>query len=252
MKIRKVYKQDLYKVVDDNNNIIAIYNSKDEAKKHIRVGGKIISKYLKSVLKNSYNKKPKEEKIDNNLIMDKDLSGRRVQTYIDNNTGEVYFTIRGTQGMRDILTDIKLFFTPTSKLKNLKRFKYADEMLKKVEQKYGKENINVIGHSLGSKIAEIIGDENHKNIITYNKPVLPFEKIIDKKNQIDIKTSRDPISLLDKPDENDIVLQSKSLNPVYEHSLQALEDYLPDDVVIGSGYKQINKKAKKGKKKINL
>ena len=46
MKIRKVYKQDLYKVVDDNNNIIAIYNSKDEAKKHIRVGGKIISKFL--------------------------------------------------------------------------------------------------------------------------------------------------------------------------------------------------------------
>ena len=186
MKVKKVYKQDLYKVVDDNNNIIAIYNSKAEANKHIRVGGKIISKYLKSVLKNSYNKKPKEEKLDNNIIIDKDLSGRRVQTYIDRNTGEVYFSIRGTQGFKDIITDIKLFFTPTNKLKNLKRFKYAEEMLKKVEDKYGKENINIIGYSLAGKIAEIIGDDEHKNIITYNKPVLPFEKIQDKKNQIDI------------------------------------------------------------------
>ena len=44
-----------------------------------------------------------------------------------------------------------------------------------------------------------------------------------------------PISLLDSPDGNDIVLKSKSLNPLYEHSTDALGKYLDDDVMIGRG-----------------
>lgn len=247
MKIRKINNQELYKLTDDDNQIIAVFDTKKEAKQYIKQGGKINAKNLKAVLNNSYNKKPKEKQIDG-LTMDKSLSGRRVQTYVDNNTGEVYFVNRGTQGFHDVITDMKLFFTPTSKLKNLKRFKYADEMLRKVEDKYGTGNVNIVAHSLGAKIAEVIGDENHKNIITFNKPVLPFEKIKDKKNQIDIKTTRDPVSILDRPDENDIVLQSKSMNPLYEHSLRALEEYLDDGVVIGSGLKKLKKKKKNTKK----
>ena len=65
--------------------------------------------------------------------------------------------------------------------------------------------------------------------------MIPFRRYVDKANQIDIKTTRDPISILDKPDGNDIVLKSKTLNPLYEHSTDALEKYLDDDVMIGRG-----------------
>ena len=117
---------------------------------------------------------------------------------------------------------MKLFFTSTKKLKELKRFKHADKVLKEAEKKYGKENVTVVSHSLGSRTAEVIGGADNKNFITYNKPVIPFKRNVDKANQIDIKTSRDPISLLDRPDGNDIVLKSKTLNPLYEHSTDAL------------------------------
>lgn len=242
MLIRKIRNQPLYRVTNDDGTIVGVFDSKKEAKKVVKemIGGAISGKSLKSILKSSYNRKKTGDV--EGYTLDKELSGRRVKTYIDNATGEVVMVNRGTQGFQDMVTDAKLFFVPKSQLKSMKRFQYADNMLKKIEDKYGKGNVNVIGHSLGSKIAETIADENHKNIITYNKPVLPFRKSSKKSNQVDIKTTFDPVSAFDTPTANDIVLPSKTYDPLREHSLGALDDYLLDDIMIGGKYYKIKKK----------
>lgn len=234
LKVRKINNQDQYKVYNtDTNEVLGYYPTKREANKVIRSGGAVSAASFKKILGNTY-KKDRPNDIPGYSI-DEKLSGQRVKTYVNNDSGEVVFAIRGTKGSKDVLTDMKLFFTPKNKLKKLDRFKYADKMLKEAEKKYGTENISVIGHSLGAKVAETIGSEKNKNIITYNKPVLPFEKIRDKSNQVDIKTSLDPVSMLDRPDSNDIVLKSKTMNPLKEHSLAALDNTLDDELMIGKG-----------------
>ena len=49
--------------------------------------------------------------------MDSKLSCQRVKTYVNDTTGEVVVGVRGISGFQDVLTDAKLFFTPTKKLK---------------------------------------------------------------------------------------------------------------------------------------
>lgn len=249
LKSRKINNEDLYKVYDcETNEVIGYFPSRREANKIVRNGGAVSASAFKKILNNTY-KKDRPNDIPGYTI-DNSLSGQRVKTYVNNDTGEVVFAVRGTKGMKDVLTDMKLFFTPKSKLKKLDRFKHADKVLKEAEQKYGAENISVIGHSLGSKIAETIGSEKNKNIITYNKPVLPFERIRDKPNQVDIKTTLDPVSMLDRPDGNDIVLKSKTLNPIREHSLKALDNTLDDDLMIGKGLlRRLMRRGKKSTKK---
>lgn len=228
--IRKVRNQDLYRVTNsESGEIVGVFPTKKEAE---RIGAGITGLNFKKILKSSYDKK--HHNVDGYTV-DKELSGRRVKTYVGDN-GEVVMVNRGTQGLQDIITDMKLFVTPKKKLTKIKRFEYAKDMLEKIENKYGKENVNVVGHSLGAKIAETIGDEGNKNIITYNKPVLPFRGSTKKKNQVDIKTTYDPVSLLDRKGKKDIVLKSKTIDPLREHSLAALNDYLDDDIQIGGKY----------------
>ena len=75
--------------------------------------------------------------------------------------------------------------------------------------------------------------------------VLPFQSKIDKPNQIDIRTANDPVSMLDKPDGNDIVLKSRTFDPLYEHLLQSPDKYHSDDIMIGSGLMKLVGKTKK-------
>ena len=141
------------------------------------------------LLENSYQDKPKEEI--GGYLIDKSLSGKRVQVYT-NDEGKAVIAHRGTKGFQDILTDVKVMFGN----KDNDRFKHAKKIQKQAEEKYGKENTTTIGHSLGSIIAEDVGQKSDK-LITYNKPVglLDINKKVSNK-QTDIRTSRDPLSLL--------------------------------------------------------
>ncbi len=191
-------------------------------------GGKMVVKDIKKLINASYNKKLSN--IDG-YELDKDLSDRKVQVY--KKDGQAYVVHRGTQGFQDVLTDIKMTFG-----KKDKRFKHAKEIQNKAIDKYGSENIHTLGHSLGAKLAEEYGKKG-KEVITLNKPTLP-EDVIKKrkvsKNQYDIKTTLDPVSIL-KPfqkDKKDIVIKSETLNPLKEHSSNVLER-LPEEMEIGAG-----------------
>ena len=206
------------------------------------IGGKIQVKFLNTLLDESYKeKKNTNPNIDDRYILDPELSTDKTKIYVDRNTNDIAMVNRGTSDFKDVITDAKLIFGY-----NDKRFNEPKEILNKVKKKYTDKNIDLLGHSLGAKIAETLGDDPQvKNIITLNKPTTPKDlikktKINDK--QYDIRTTSDLVSALQplQTDQNDIVIQSLTSNPYTEHKIDVL-DRLPQDLVIGTGLK--NKKS---------
>jgi hypothetical protein len=180
-------------------------------------GGSLSVKDTKDLLNASYSKKLNNI---NGFIIDKTLSGQRVQVYYNPNTNKAVVVHRGTADMSDWKTDLSM----TLGVKG-KRFSHAKKIQQQAEQKFGKENIITIGHSLGAKLAEQYGSDE---IITLNKPTLPLDILKNKKvkgNQTDIKTSRDPISILRglQKGKKSKIIKSKTYNPLKEHSVNVLD-----------------------------
>jgi hypothetical protein len=96
-----------------------------------------------------------------------------------------------------------------------------------------------LGDSLGAKIAEKVGNKT-KEVITLNRPTIPMDIIKGKKvpkNQTDIRTSRDPVSILrpfQKASNKEITIPSKTLNPFKEHSTDVLSR-LHAETLFGGG-----------------
>ena len=205
-------------------------------------GGKVEVKYLNKLLNESYKSKNKTAaNIDDRYILDNELSTDKTKVYIDNNTNDIAMVNRGTSDFKDVMTDAKLLFGY-----NDKRFNEPKEILGKIKQKYTDRNIDLIGHSLGAKIAETLGDDPQvKNIITLNKPTTPKDLIKQTKinnKQYDIRTTGDLVSALQplQTGQNDIIIKSETKNPYTEHKIDVL-DRLDQDLVIGTGMKGLNK-----------
>lgn len=185
---------------------------------HSIKGGALQGQDLTGLLAQSYDDTQQNV---NNFVVDKDLSGRRVQVYHNPETNQSVTVHRGTQGFQDVLTDAQLALG----LKTNKRWKHAEKVQKQAEDKYGRQNMTTIGHSLGAAIAEKTGKQGRETI-TYNKPTTPWDTQKNVNNrQTDIRTSRDVVSIL-KPfrkGKNDITIRSKSFNPLKEHSTSQLK-----------------------------
>ena len=139
-------------------------------------------------MQNSY-KKDKAPIIDGYKI-DDSLSGKRAQVYYNDNDKKSVIVHRGTSGIQDVATDALYLIGIKTK-----RFKHGQKIQNKAIEKYGKDNLLTMGHSLGGTIAENVSKGG--KIITLNKPVLlqDINKTI-KPNQTDIKTTNDPVSFL--------------------------------------------------------
>jgi hypothetical protein len=178
-------------------------------------------KKLYSFLKNSYAAK----KSQNIRGYDKDdsLSDDRVQVYTKNN-GEAKQTIivhRGTKGLDDVLTDIKLGL---GVYKGTDRYKHALKIQRAAEEKYGAQNITTVGHSLGGRLARDVGTRSNK-IITYNSPIMPGDRGKTKRaNQTDIRQEGDPVSILGPYFNNNQTktLRGKTTSIVQSHDLTHL------------------------------
>ena len=93
--------------------------------------------------------------------------------------------------------------------------------------KYEKDNLILAGHSLGSVLIEEIGDKKDEKY-TLNKPVVIPDLIKGKrvpKNQTDIRTSNDVVSILRpfQKGKKEITIPSDSLNLLDEHKTDKLE-----------------------------
>lgn len=204
-------------------------------------GGKVEVKYLNKLLNESYKSKDKTAaNIDDRYYLDPELSTDKTKVYVDKNTNDITMVNRGTSDFKDVMTDAKMLFGY-----NDKRFNEPKEILGKVKQKYTDKNIDLLGHSLGAKIAETLGDDPRvKNVITLNKPTTPKDLIQKSKinsKQYDIRTTGDLVSVLQpfQTGQNDIVISSETKNPYTEHKIDTL-DRLDQNLVIGTGMKELN------------
>ena len=220
-----------------------IERTKDRARFYINVikpkakkGGALSSHVMSDLLAQSYetkNKKKRKTEIDG-FHIDPSLSGQRVQVWYNPTTKQAVVVHRGTAGLNDWMTDARMFFGDT---KN-KRFKHSKNIQQQAEEKYGASHVSTIGHSLGSRISEEVG-QGSKEVLTLNKPTTLADMVRNKKvseKQTDVRTKNDPVSIL-RPFQGGnetIEIDSTTNNPLTEHGTETLKRLDPD-VMIGRG-----------------
>lgn len=192
----------------------------------MKSGGALPAKDIKALLDKSYSdQKPSSH---GDYEIDPELSDTKVQVYLNKKTGRAVVVHRGTKGLGDVLADVAY---ATTGYKD-KRFKHAGRRQKAVENKYGSHYITTLGHSLESLISSDVGSNSHE-IINHNKPRLPFAK--KRENEFNVRTTRDPFFFFKtSKDKNTKMIDSKTFNPVHEHSVDRLSE-LPEDEMIGHG-----------------
>ena len=148
---------------------------------------------LKTLLKASYEPTKDAEKTLSNAgyKMDNDLSNMNTKVFTDA-FGKPHMTFRGSKNILDWVRDDPLIALGLGSY--APRVQQAKDITKKVEAKY-KQPVDVFGNSLGGALAERSGASG--KIITHNKAVAITDigKTISK-NQTDIRTLNDPVSLL--------------------------------------------------------
>jgi phage gp46-like protein len=198
-------------------------------------GGKMSVGNIKGFMKNSYEKDPRNMA---DYEVDRELSGQRVQVYKNKNNNQAVVVHRGTKGLQDVWNDVKYAFG--SNLKKTKRVKHAKKIQQKAQEKYGKENISTLGHSLGSKIAREVGNDT-KEVIELN-PAYNIPDALKKsksKKLHTIRSQNDPVSLLVANKKHNTTIKSNSSNPLTEHATDVL-DRIDQGKLIGEG---LNKKS---------
>jgi hypothetical protein len=148
---------------------------------------------LKPILKASYEqtKDARNTLRDAGYTLDQQLSNMNSKVFTDP-FGKPHIAFRGSKHILDWVRDDPLIALGLGSY--APRVKQAQDLTKKVEAKYGMP-VDVFGNSLGGALAERSGA--HGKIVTHNKAVAITDigKTIGK-NQKDIRTLNDPVSLL--------------------------------------------------------
>lgn len=126
-------------------------------------------------------------------VLDQDLTQPREQVVAYNPLAKkLLFIQNGTdpKNIKDLGTDLLL---ATGSIKDTKRYDDARNAIMKARKKYDVpvENINVIGHSLGSQISNMVVP-NGANAYTYNPAYTPNQKV--KSNVHNFRTQGDIVS----------------------------------------------------------
>lgn len=173
-----------------------------------------------SFINNSYENRSKQVKRIKSFIRDDILSGSRTTVYKDDTSDLCVVVHRGTKTIGDVGTDVGASLGLT---KFSSRFQCALTTQKIAVRKYGKTNILTLGHSLGGKIAEMVGSKG-KLTITYNKPVTMDAFFVKQsyKRQKDIRSRFDVPSLFNTGTQ--VIQIDSSLNPLKAHNTNTLSD----------------------------
>jgi hypothetical protein len=160
--------------------------------------------------------------------VDKDLSTKRSAVYV-NPSGKVVVAHQGSKTLDDWTK-----YNPAILLgqyKNTKRYKDIEKTQKKVNEKYGKENVQTVTHSQTGVASKILAK---KGLTTPNQSVTLNPAIIGRKSKglKVFRSSGDVVSALTKLDKGDEVIPAKTLNPITEHS----------PAILGSGMFDIDHK----------
>jgi hypothetical protein len=272
--MRKIRNQALYKVINTQTGELKSNGStKEDAKKQLRLlkglekkeggmvwkgatdpeflkeymrkkeeieklsGGALKASQIKDIVDLSY-KKGNKDKAPKGYTLDKELSDDRVKVYKDLNSNQVIVAHRGSDGWRDWLDNARYAFR--GEFKSTGTYKEHKKKHDKALDKYGADNVIAVGHSRAGKyVEELNKDRPVKEVLTYNKAAGVtdvFRK--NPKNQTDIRTSRDLVSMLNPLQRNSnkiVTIDQNTLNPLKAHGTSGLE--ILGEKLVGQGFK---------------
>lgn len=180
------------------------------------------SEDVSKLLKETYRKGKGANEDVGDYKIDKELSTGRAKVYHNEKTGKVVVAHRGSTNLQDWKENLNYALGIERKGKAYKKSKKVQDA---AEKKYGTANLETIGHSKGALHAERLGQKGL--VQTLNKPVnIRDTGRVVGKNQIDYKSSRDPVSILrglQNKGEKARVIKAKTWNPLTEHGLDVLD-----------------------------
>ena len=92
---------------------------------------------------------------------------------------------------------------------------------KKVNEKYGKENVLTTSHSQSGALAHELNKEGLVNkSVEVNPARLPNQKVM--KNETILKSSLDPVSIFVPKSKNVKLIEARTYNPLKEHSAKII------------------------------
>jgi hypothetical protein len=184
-----------------------------------KTGGSVSGKELKKLTEASYKKNKEKPKKIGDLVLDKELSTRKASVYYNPKTNEAVVSHRGTKSTAsDWANNLAL---GVGLYKTTDRYKKGKETQKKVNAKYGKENVLTTSHSQSGALAHELNKEGLVNkSVEINPARLPFQKVL--KNEQIIKSSLDPVSIFVPKDKNVKVIPAKTYSPLAEHSAKII------------------------------
>ena len=218
---------------------------------HKQVGGKISAKDFELMLQETYKSPNKRDKHIGDYYIDESLSTPENVVYHNPKTGETKVAYRGTEGTLKDWGNNALYAFGMHNTSN--RYKRSNEIQKQVEQKYGTENLDVLGHSQSGAYAQEIG-KNAKNVIVLNPAQHPLYTP-KTSNATVVRSKGDAVSGLKylnplnwgKKKTADVEIKAETYNPITEHMPNILER-LPEDTILGNG----RKRKRRNKKLRNL
>jgi hypothetical protein len=181
-------------------------------------------------------KKKKDAKNVKGYVLDEDLSTKRNKVYYDPNTGKAVHTIAGTDSLKDWSNNALI---PLGLHQYSNRYKNSKKIQKEANNKYGKENVDLVSHSQSGHIAENLANKN----LVGGKNTTLNPAIIGNHNK-DIKVVKsviDPVSLLTNTNKHDVHIIPKSFNPILEHSTNILNKKKKN--IFGFGVNQLKGKS---------
>ena len=160
---------------------------------------------------------------------DPDISMDVAQVFIHRPSGTAVVAHRGTEAEWSDWYNNAKFAGSDKAYKNTNRFADGKKVQRAAEQKYGTEKVITVGHSQGGLLAELLGRKS-KEVITLNKATKPQQGFFGSakgrnKNQYDIRSSRDIVSMWGKSSEgkkNYYEIPAKGMNLLKEHSYDIL------------------------------
>ena len=192
---------------------------------HKLLGGKLSAKEFELMLKESY-KKPNERQNIGDYIIDTSLSTPENVVYYNPKTKEVKNVYAGTQGTVKDWGNNALYAVGLHKHSN--RYKRANDIEKKVEEKYGTDNLDILGHSQSGAFTQELG-KNAKNVVVLNPATHPLYTPKSKNTTV-VRATNDVVSSLNKLNpfnwgkKANIEVKSKTSNPITEHMPAILEE----------------------------
>ena len=198
-----------------------------------RKGGSLPANMIKKLIVASHEKDFKDV---GDYKIDRQLSHEWVRVYYNDQKKHCVIVHRGSADAYDAFIDLQLLVQHKSN----KRFKISEQVQKKAEKKYKAKGyfITTLGSSLGAYLSEEYG-QNSDEVITVSKPTTPGDLLTGRKkgkDQYDIRSTRDPIAILQnfQKGKHDIVIPSQSWNPYKERIGDLVSGrLLPEDKLIG-------------------